>query len=228
MCCGSNRSALPTAPVSGPHIVNPDGTVQLGVYGSAIVAGKTLEEARVIVSEVVYSRLRQADPKELAKAEVPTDPANVKLDDVIKYTSVSVLAYNSKQFFIVADGGGLGEQVVALPVTGNDTVLNAMAKINGLPLISSKYHIWVARLSCPGCPETLLPVDWVAITKHARGETNWYLKPGDRIYVKADAVRAFNNQLSKFLQPVEQVFGAALLSSQAINSIRSGGVTGVR
>jgi polysaccharide export outer membrane protein len=224
--------ALMNAPVGGPHLVGPDGTVRVGVYGSAVVAGQTLDQARMTISELIFARTRQTkkddfklDP--LAPKNID-DPSKLTLDDVYKYTSVDVYAYNSKQFFIIADGGGLGEQVVTLPITGNDYVLNAIGKINGLPLVSSKHHIWVARLNCPGCPETLLPVDWLDITKRGGGATNWQIKPGDRIYVQADAVRTFNNQLAKFLAPVNQLFGATLLGSQTINSIKSGGLTGVR
>jgi protein involved in polysaccharide export with SLBB domain len=220
---------LANAPIGGPHLVGPDGTVRVGVYGAVVVAGQTLDQARVTVSELIHSKLRQAKPDDVRKDEqLKIDPKAVTLDDVIRYTSVDVLAYNSKQFFIIADGGGLGEQVVPLPVTGNDTVLNAMAKIGGLPLVSSKHHIWVARSTCPGCPETILPVDWIAITRRGEGITNYQLMANDRIYVQADVVRTFNNQLAKFLAPVNQLFGAALLSSQTINSIKSGSVTGAR
>lgn len=223
-----NTLGLPTAPIGGPHLVGPDGAVRIGVYGSAVVAGQTLEQARVTIAEVIYSRVRQVKKGEFKDEELKFDPTKTTLEDMIKYTNVDVLAYNSKLFYIIADGGGLGEQVVSLPITGNDNVLNAMAKINGLPLVSSKYHIWVARLTCPGCPETRLPVDWVGITKRGEGTTNWQLMPGDRIYVQADVVRTFNNQLAKWLAPVNQVFGTALLSSQTVNSIKSGSLTGVR
>ena len=220
---------LANAPIGGPHLVGPDGTVRVGVYGAVVVAGQTLDQARVTVSELIHSKLRQARPQDMPKDDpLKVDPKAVMLDDVIRYTAVDVLAYNSKQFFIVADGGGLGEQVVALPITGNDNVLNAIAKIGGLPLVSSKYHIWVARSNCPGCPQTILPVDWIGMTKRGEDITNYQLMPYDRVYVQADVVRTFNNQLAKFLQPVNQLFGAALLSSQTINSIKSGSVTGAR
>jgi polysaccharide export outer membrane protein len=210
-----STKALQLAPVGGPHLVGPDGRVIVGAYGPVPVAGLTLEQARVAVSQAIQARL---NPKEEGNT----------LEDVMKYTSVDVMAYNSRQFYIVADGGGLGEQVIPLPITGNDYVLNAIGKINGLPLVASKHHIWVARATCPGCPETRLPVDWIGITQRGEGVTNWQLMPGDRVYVQADVVRTFNNQLAKFLAPVNQLFGTALLSSQTINSIKSGSVTGNR
>ncbi len=199
--------ALQYQPVRGPHLVLPDGSVRIGIYGSTIVAGHTLDEARLAVAQLVYARLNQK---------------NIKLEEVVGWTSVDVLAFNSKQFFIIADGGGQGDQVVTLPITGNDNVLNAMSKINGLPLIASKHHIWVARLTCPGCPETRLPVDWIGITKRGEGATNWQILPGDRIYVQADSFVCADRWLAKMLAPAERILGVVLLGSQTVNSIKSG------
>jgi polysaccharide export outer membrane protein len=206
---------LKTQPVRGPHLVGPDGAVRVGVYGSTIVAGLTVDEAKATIARLIASRL---------EAKV------IPYEDVLKNLSVDVLAYNSKQFFIVTDGAGLGEQVIALPVTGNDTVLNAMAKINGLPLVASKHRIWVARSNCPGCPQTLLPVDWIGMTQRGEGMTNWQIMPGDRIYVKADVFRTFDTHLAKILQPIERIFGGVLLGSETVNSIRgtNNGSSGTR
>jgi polysaccharide export outer membrane protein len=221
-------SLLPESPSfqrpAGPHLVGPDGTVRLGSYGSVLVAGKTLDEARMAIAQLLFSRIDQGtdEPaKEGVKAKVrPT------FENVLNGVSVDVLAYNSKQFFIILDGAGLGEQVVQLPITGNDTVLSAMSKVNGLPLVATRHHIWVARLTCPGQPDTLLPVDWIGMTKRGEGSTNWQLMPGDRIYVKADSIRTFSNGLAKVLEPVERILGVTLLGSQTVNSIRNGNVGG--
>src|SRR5260370_7858749 len=58
---------------------------------------------------------------------------------------VDVLAYNSKVIYIVADGGGSGESVVRVPFTGNETVLDAMASVDGLSEVAAKNNMWVAR-----------------------------------------------------------------------------------
>src|SRR5262249_25372754 len=121
---------LLTQPVRGPHLVRPDGTVGLGTYGAARVAGLTIEEARLEIAKVIHSRL---------------DPNTKKLDEVTRGVSVDVLAYNSKVYYVITDGGGFGEQVWPFPVTGGETVLDALGKINGLPAVASKKHIWVAR-----------------------------------------------------------------------------------
>jgi protein involved in polysaccharide export with SLBB domain len=114
--------------IADEHLVRPDGTVALGVYGSVYVAGLTLTETR------------QKIRRHLVESNMLHDPE----------VTVDVLAYNSKVYYVVTDGGGAGEQVFRFPCTGNETVLDAVAQINGLPAVASKKNIWIAR---PGPPE---------------------------------------------------------------------------
>lgn len=195
-------------PVRGPHLIRPDGTVGIGAYGSAKVAGLTLEQAREEIAKVIHAKLNK---------DV------VKIQEVLDGLSVDVLAYNSKVYYVITDGGGYGEQVVRIPVTGNDFVLDGISYINGLPAVASKKHIWVAR-SNPGAgaPDTILPVDWIGITQRGATATNYQIMPGDRIYVRADRWRTADAFLAKVLAPVERLMGITLLSSQTVNSIRTG------
>ena len=71
------------------------------------------------------------------------------------------------------------------PATGNETVLDAIAGINGLPAVASKVSIGIARPSPnQGAPDHVLTIDWNAIAQGARTGTNYQVLPGDRIYVK--------------------------------------------
>ena len=98
----------------------PDGTVNLGTYGQVYVSGMTMEEAT------------EAIRVQLAKF---LDAPQV---------SVSVYAYNSKVYYVITEGAGSGDQVARLPITGNETVLDAISQINGLSRLSSK-NVWIAR-----------------------------------------------------------------------------------
>ena len=100
--------------------------------------------------------------------------------------SVDVLGYNSKVFYVITDGAGLGDNVRRIPVTGNETVLDAVAAVGGLSQLSSK-EVWVAR-PAPGefgC-EQILPVDYAAITRGGSAATNYQLLPGDRVFIAED------------------------------------------
>src|SRR5262249_47784878 len=95
---------LKDQPIRGQHLVRPDGSINLGIYGSVYVAGMTLEQARAAVAALLSQRVKNL---------------------TVRNVSVDVLAYNSKVYYVITDGGGYGEQVVRLPITGNETVLDA-------------------------------------------------------------------------------------------------------
>jgi polysaccharide export outer membrane protein len=182
--------------IRGEHLIRPDGTIGLGTYGSVYVSGMTLDEVKAAVEAQLS--------KYLLRPEV----------------SVDVYAYNSKAYYIVTDGGGYGEQVYRLPSTGNETVLDAISQINGLPIVASKKRIWLARPapSGAGCDQ-VLPVDWSAVVRGGATTTNYQVLPGDRIYVEAEPIITLDTQLARIFSPIERVFGVTLLGSAVIHSV---------
>lgn len=197
-------------PVAGDHLVRPDGRVSLGIYGDVYVAGMSLPD----VSNAVKEHLKIAgihDPK----------------------VAVDVTAYNSKIYYVITDGGGFGEAVTRLPFTGNETVLDAISQIQGLPDVSSK-RIWIARPSPAGSGKAqILEVAWEDIAALGQTETNFQVMPGDRIYVQADKLIALDNHIEKLLAPFERIFGVSLLgfnvvrNSLGVYPIKSTGGSGV-
>jgi polysaccharide export outer membrane protein len=184
----------------GQHLVRPDGTISLGTYGCVYVAGLTLGQIKCEIEKVLSQYVQ--DPQ----------------------VSVDVFAYNSRFYYVIFDGGGYGQAVLPFPATGNETVLDAIAKAGGLPAVASKKYIWVARPSpCGNGCDQVLPVDWNAVTQGGSTCTNYQLFPGDRVYVKADCLVATDNWLAKILSPVERVFGITLLGSSTVQSIRTAG-----
>lgn len=159
---------LPNQPISGQFLVRPDGSVGLGLWGSVSVTGLTLEQA----SKAVREQIAKNQPQGL----------NVENVNVI----VDVLAYNSKRYYVITNGDS-GEQVLSFPLTGNETVLDAIANIAGLPEVASKSPIRVVRKSDKNATNEILPVEWRAITEHGITTTNYQLHPGDRVYVTRNA-----------------------------------------
>jgi polysaccharide export outer membrane protein len=203
---------LLTQPVRGPHLVRPDGTVGVGAYGSVYVAGMTVDQAKVEIGKLIHARL---------------DPAKRSLKDVLDGLSVDILAYNSQVYYVITDRTGFGEIVQKFPITGNERVLDAISNIQGLPPEASKHKVWVAR-RVPGHAnhENVMPVDWIAISQHGSMATNYQLLPGDRLYVKAEAIQRIDYVLAKVFSPIQRIFGIVLLGSETVNSIRNGGVGG--
>jgi polysaccharide export outer membrane protein len=201
--------ALKDQPLSGVHLVRPDGTVNLGIYGDVYLAGLTLDMARAVITAQVRKRVADFTDKNLV---------------------VDVYAYNSKVYYIITDGGGYGAQLYRLPVTGNETVLDALAQINGLPPVASTKKIWVARAT-PGDGEhpKILPVDWKGIAQLGLANTNYQVLPGDRIFVSSDPWIRADTAISKRLSPVNQILGTTLLGASTYNAISgrfSGGGSG--
>jgi protein involved in polysaccharide export with SLBB domain len=174
--------------VIGQYLVGPDGTVTLGSYGSVPVSGRTLFEAKWLIEQHLSQFL-----------ENPV-------------VSLHVQAYNSKVYYIILQGANLGDAVYRFPLTGNDTVLDAVSQINGLQEISSK-KIWVARATDECSKAEVLPVDWCAITEFGVSPTNYQLFPGDRVFVSEDRFVAFDNKLAKVLAPMERMMGFSLLTA---------------
>jgi protein involved in polysaccharide export with SLBB domain len=174
--------------IAGQHLVGPDGTVTLGSYGSVSVVGLTISQAKLAIE----THLRQF----LENPEVAVD----------------VFAYNSKVYYVITEGAGLGDGVTRFPVTGNETVLDAIANISGLTEVSSK-RIWIAR-PVPGSEHVqVLPVDWQSVTALGASSTNYQIMPGDRIFVAEDKLVAFDTNLAKVLAPLERAMGFTLLST---------------
>jgi polysaccharide export outer membrane protein len=185
--------------IRGQHLVGPDGMITLGIYGSVFVGGLTIDQAREAIAAQIRKRVPNFDIRDL---------------------NVDMLAYNSQFYYVITDGGGYGEQLYPFPITGSETVLDALGRINGLPPVADKRKVWVARRG-PAGTNKVLPVDWCGITQRGDVDTNWQLMPGDRIYVKADHWISSDAWIAKRLSPIERLFGATLLGSETVNSIRN-------
>lgn len=190
--------------VTGQFLVRPDGTVGLGVYGSVQVSGLTLDKAKESIQGFL-AYVTGLKPAAIAVA-------------------VDVVQFNSKTYYVVTDGAGFGEGVFRFPITGSETVLDAISQIQGLPQVASKRHVWVARRGPgggpDGCPDQVLPVNWIAMTRYGDTKTNYQVLPGDRIYVMAQPIIRTNNFMQKVLAPVQQALGITLLGGETVRSVR--------
>jgi len=147
--------------ISGEYLIHSDGTVSLGIYGSAYVAGMSVEEIQLAIEVQLQSFIHEPE------------------------IQVDVAAHNSQKYYVIIEGGGHGETVLPIPFTGNETVLDAITHIQGLSEVSAK-AIWVSRPAPNGSDiAQKLPVDWRAITEDGVTTTNYQLLPGDRVYVRA-------------------------------------------
>jgi polysaccharide biosynthesis/export protein len=181
--------------IAGEHLVAPDGKVNLGTYGQVRVVGMTIEQARAAIEAHLGQYLE--DPQ----------------------VAVDVLGYNSKVYYVVTQGAGLGDHVVILPAKGNETVLDAIGEIQGLSSNQST-RMWVARPGKNNCQgDQVLPVDWPAVTQRGDTTTNYQLLPGDRLFVSEDKLVAVDTKLGKIISPLERILGFTALATQTSSGI---------
>jgi polysaccharide biosynthesis/export protein len=188
--------------IRGEHLVRQDGKVTLGIYGSVFVWGLTIEEAK----HAIETKLSEF----LFEPEVAVD----------------VIGYNSKVYYVIFDQGTAGQLINRMPITGNETVLDALSQSStrlatgsGLAAGSDTHSIWVARRSAPGEPCQILRVDWNAIIRGGSTATNYQLMPGDRVYVGLDPWIRTDQFLAKVISPFERIFGITLLGDSVVQQL---------
>lgn len=180
--------------LTGEHLVGPDGQVNMGTYGSVYVAGMTVNQAKQVIEAQLKNYLENPQ------------------------VSVDVFAYNSKVYYIITEGAGLGDSLLRVPITGNETVLDALSQVNGLSRLSSK-KIWIARPAPGGVTvDQQLPVNWDEITKGAATATNYQVLPGDRIFIAQNPMIALDTLTDRLTAPMQRLFGVSLLGAQGVQT----------
>ena len=216
--------ALPGRPISGERLVRPDGKISMGFYGDVLVAGLTVQEAKEKI--VLHLRkyltdeilgLIELDPvtgmgKKNEKGELitvqPKDTDRVFID---------VTAYNSKNYYVLGDVAAPGR----LPVTGNETVLDALQFAGGLTGTAAPSNIRLVRPAPPGaCCEQVLPVNIAAIMSGGDSTTNYQLMPGDRVIVYRDPIVRTTLFIDRLAAPFQTVLNSMLQTSFTIRALK--------
>ena len=211
--------ALPGRPISGERLVRPDGKISLGFYGEVFVAGLTVPE----VKEKLVLHLRKQIPDEvLGLIEQDPDGNFINVDPKeSNRVFVDVTAYNSKYYYIQGDVAVPGR----LPITGNETVLDAINYAGGLIPTASPQNIRLVRPAPPGaCCEQVLPVNLAAIISGGDPTTNYQLMPGDRIMVYRDPIVRTTILVDRLAAPFQTVLNSMLQYSFTARSIKSLGI----
>ena len=209
--------ALPGRPITGERLVRPDGKISLGFYGDIYVAGLTTTE----IKEKVVLHLRQYLPDSLLGLQIyegkELTPVNVDPDKTNR-VFVDIAAYNSKVYYVQGDVGTPGR----LPITGNETVLDAIQYAGGLIPTASVPNIRLVRPAPPGaCCEQTLPINLPAIINAGDPTTNYQLLPGDRIVVFRDPIVRTTIFLDRLAAPFNSVLNSMLQYSFTARSVKA-------
>jgi polysaccharide export outer membrane protein len=207
--------ALPGRPISGERLVRPDGKISLGFYGDVYVAGLTLPEVK---EKLVLHLRRFLTDEALGLFEIDEVTNQPKMDPKTKQPMlidpkdsqtvfVDVTAYNSKNYYVLGDVAVTGR----LPITGNETVLDALQFVGGLLPTAAPQNIRLVRPAPPGaCCNQVLPVNLAAITSGGDSTTNYQLMPGDRLIVYRDPIVRLTVFIDRLAAPFQTVLGTTL------------------
>jgi polysaccharide export outer membrane protein len=142
-------------------IVQSDGKIDLGLPGSVYVAGLTLDETEVKISQALM---------QYSGASRPREPYQVSA----RLTNSSV----SKVYYVIGTVNTQGR----FPSTGHETVLDAIL-LAGLRTNSLPEKSYLVRPHPAGGPDQVLRIDWFGIKDRGDTLTNYQVLPGDRIIV---------------------------------------------
>ena len=181
--------------ISGSHQVLPQGTINLGRYGSVYVTGMTIEEAKKAIEHHLADYLESPE------------------------VLVDVLGINSKFYYIITDGAGSGDRVARVPIVGGETVLDAISQLGGLSSIATR-DIFIARPVPDKSGFTQkLPIRWNDIVREGLTATNYQILPNDRLYIRASHFVRFDTRVALLTRPFERISGTVFLVSGAIRNI---------
>lgn len=136
--------------------VEPDGTIDLGLYGRPIVAGKTLAQVEAQVREIVKAREKQAVP-----------------------LTVRLIGQPGGVYYVFGEVNAPG----SFPITGRETVIDGVVAAGGLTRRASSGNMVLSRPSVPDGCRVVFPVCFQHIVQLGDTTTNYQLQPGDRIFV---------------------------------------------
>jgi polysaccharide export outer membrane protein len=209
--------ANPGRPIQGERLVRPDGKITLGWYGEVYVAGLTTTEIKekIILHLRKYIRdevlgLIEQDPETGQEIKIPPRDSN--------RVFVDVTSYNSKVYYVQGDVAAPGK----LPITGNETVLDAINYAGGLIPTAAPTNIRLVRPAPPGaCCQQVLPVNLAAIISAGDPTTNYQIMPGDRLVVYRDPIVRTTIFIDRLAAPFQTVINSILQYSFTARSIKS-------
>jgi protein involved in polysaccharide export with SLBB domain len=151
------------------HLVGPDGRINLNEWGTLYVAGMTIERTQAAI--------------EMAVAKTLKSP----------HVFVDIQSYNSKRYYVITQPPNAPSTVTEFPITGNDTVLDAIAQLGRIPS-GGLTQISVTRPAPNGVGSaSTFVVNWGELASGKSDATNYQLQPGDRVVISQQPVATAAN-----------------------------------
>ena len=169
--------------------VRPDGKMTFPGHGDVVVTGKTTEQVRTELEEGFRASLGLKNPK----------------------VYVSVNTFDSKAVTI------LGEVAVSgrFPYTGQMRVADLIGLARGQTIYASSNRALLFR-EVDGATK-VYHVEIGKFFKEGDFSTNFFLRPGDTIYVPTNGFRVVGNQIRTWLDPFAAMFDTVGFGSSTVS-----------
>ncbi len=183
-----------TQPITRQYLVGPDGTINLRQYGTILMMGKTLTEAKASLEKLLAKdfeshRLRSTYWATTAKCFISLPMGRVWATTSAGYPFPATRRFSTR-WPERADGPSFP------------------ARRCGFATISVGFR----EGDDPA-------IDYNAITQRGATKTNYQIMPGDRIFIAGDSAIALNNKVNKITSPVERILGLISLGAATIDSV---------
>ena len=199
---------LPGRPINGERLVRPDGTISLGFYGDLYVTGLTLPE---IKKKLIAHLQPTIKDEHLGLIKLDDETAEPVIDSATgkivmidpkdsDRVSVDIKASKSKYYYLQGAFALPGRA----PITGKETVLDAIAIAGGLTPDADHNQVYLYREDGKGGPVRAFKIVVDQITLGDDLSTNYQLVPGDRLVVRrrAGESSATDNATSTRAEPI--------------------------
>ncbi|APW62195.1 polysaccharide biosynthesis/export family protein [Paludisphaera borealis] len=130
---------------------------------------------------------------------------------------VDVTAYNSKNYFVLGDVGAPGK----IPISGNETVLDALQFAGGFVATADPKDIRLVRPGRDGKPGKVFKVDLEAIQDRGETATNYQIFPNDRIIVGRSDIAKKTIQLDRISSAVQDVINSILQEALMLRTVKT-------
>jgi len=128
---------------------------------------------------------------------------------------VDVTSYNSKYYYVQGDVAAPGR----MPITGNETVLDAINFAGGLIATSDPKNLRLVRPARGGKPARNYPIDWQAIIEKGDATANLQLFPGDRLVVGRSGLVQSTIAVDRVAAPYQTFVNSMLSASFMVRNV---------
>ncbi len=200
-----------TIRLPGDQVVQPDGKVSIGEFGSFSAVNKTLEQIEMEIQLIINEQIRldmsseKLDGTNADNSNYFGDESKIEADDPdeiqrrmeasIRQNKISarLVSWDSKVIYVLGEVNSPG----SFSYTGHQTVLDAIIEGGGLSAKANHHQIIVSRpTSCSSC-RVVMKICYDQIVQLGDASTNYQLQPGDRVFV---ASLTFLEDLKKSLR----------------------------